>query len=315
MHSWLSIIFSKLPIGLRRVKVYRLLRVFTHDNAHNIILNDGTSFYGHLDDQGVAKTIIDQEFDYELINAMNIFSHENSIIFDVGANYGLASFSHFSQATKLDSKYFLFEPNKKIVAALHSSNLLNKAMNCSINECIVTEKSHGLSYLNIDKENSGASYVRSDAGDYRVKNVSLDDYLQINDIESVDFMKIDVEGYELNVFKGAENALREGKIGAIIFEADSGHLSRTGASLQNLYDYLALYNYQVFHWRKHDFEQFQWNEFVCSDANTIELKRSQFTLDVLLLDTDVTPLDLKFGTDLLAIHNSKLNDFSYLINV
>lgn len=50
---------------------------------------------------------------------------------------------------------------------------------------------------------------------------TLDQYCQENNIEEIDFIKIDVEGFEMNVFEGAKNLLLNNKIHAIQFEFGS----------------------------------------------------------------------------------------------
>lgn len=47
---------------------------------------------------------------------------------------------------------------------------------------------------------------------------TLDRYCETADIAYIDFMKVDVEGHELEVFKGAMTLLRQKRIGMIQFE-------------------------------------------------------------------------------------------------
>ncbi|MBK8024283.1 MAG: FkbM family methyltransferase [Chloroflexi bacterium] len=52
----------------------------------------------------------------------------------------------------------------------------------------------------------------------QVKVDTLDDYCARNAVESIDYLKIDVEGYEMEVMLGAESLLSSGQIGLIHFE-------------------------------------------------------------------------------------------------
>lgn len=47
---------------------------------------------------------------------------------------------------------------------------------------------------------------------------TIDDYCALRTIESIDLLKIDVEGFELKVLQGASRMLREGRIETIQFE-------------------------------------------------------------------------------------------------
>ena len=57
---------------------------------------------------------------------------------------------------------------------------------------------------------------------------TIDNYCQENCIDKIDFLKIDVEGHELSVLKGAKKMILEGNIEAIQFEFGGCNLdSRT----------------------------------------------------------------------------------------
>lgn len=61
-----------------------------------------------------------------------------------------------------------------------------------------------------------------------VQVVTLDQVIAAFDLDVVDFVKIDVEGHELAVLRGARQALQAGRIRALAFEFGSGNLnSRT----------------------------------------------------------------------------------------
>jgi len=47
---------------------------------------------------------------------------------------------------------------------------------------------------------------------------TLENYCHSRDIQKIDFMKIDVEGHELEVFKGGVSLFREGRVRVIQFE-------------------------------------------------------------------------------------------------
>jgi hypothetical protein len=61
---------------------------------------------------------------------------------------------------------------------------------------------------------------------YPVTVSTVDDFLREQNIQRVDFMKIDTEGFEMDVLQGAKASLGEGKIGAIQFEFNDVHFAR-----------------------------------------------------------------------------------------
>ena len=48
--------------------------------------------------------------------------------------------------------------------------------------------------------------------------ITIDEFLEKNELSKIDFLKLDVEGHELSVLKGAKQALRERRIKRIQFE-------------------------------------------------------------------------------------------------
>jgi FkbM family methyltransferase len=72
----------------------------------------------------------------------------------------------------------------------------------------------------------------------RVTVARLDDCLDEWGLASVDLMKIDVEGYEPNVFAGAHCSLRSGRIKALLCEFNDVWLRAAGSSPQAVHDTL-----------------------------------------------------------------------------
>jgi hypothetical protein len=68
------------------------------------------------------------------------------------------------------------------------------------------------------KDNSGLAHV-ADKGDVTVRSLALDDM----DIEPIDFLKMDCEGYEYFALKGAERTIRRDKP-CILVEEGLPHL-------------------------------------------------------------------------------------------
>ena len=74
---------------------------------------------------------------------------------------------------------------------------------------------------------------------------TIDSYIQKNKITRIDLLKIDVEGYELEVLDGAKDALASGSIKAIL--ADATLTENTQHTFFNdLWDYLRSKNFSFF---------------------------------------------------------------------
>lgn len=77
-----------------------------------------------------------------------------------------------------------------------------------------------------------------------VKSDTLDNYCNSNNINNIDFIKIDVEGAEKMIIEGAENMLKNKKIKAGIFEIGET-LKDAGTSEEEIETILKNYGYNI----------------------------------------------------------------------
>jgi FkbM family methyltransferase len=132
-----------------------------------------------------------------------------------------------------------FEPQPQFAALLDRLRRSLALDNVTIEQKAVFS-APGQADLFVPKGHSpGASLVSKTAGatDFEtipVPMVRLDDYF--DHAERISFMKVDVEGAELEVFKGAERILRE-QAPLIIFECENRHLD--GISVADVFAYLS----------------------------------------------------------------------------
>ncbi len=218
------------------VKIYRFIfcrKIFTKLNIH--IYKLALRGIGVLNSEGLDVT--GEKFLIEKI--LTIINPKN--IFDVGANtdgYGLDLNQYFPKV-----KIFAFEPHPKIFKILQK--------NCKNNQNINT--------FNIgfsDGDTKGKLWDFADNADlkhtqptstistiypkvinelfkqkskyYNIVLTTIDKFCLENKIESVDFLKIDTEGSEFKVLKGAKKLLSANQIRFILFEFNEMNIySRT----------------------------------------------------------------------------------------
>lgn len=163
--------------------------------------------YQHLNWQ----TLSSSEFDAELL-LLEFFLNKNSIFFDIGANkgeYALYSEKHISA-----NQIYLFEPEKRLNYQLKhifsQSHVLSLALSDKKGEfqfkipLINGVLDNCLSSLEVHHKEVN----ETEAIIYKVKTDSLDNFVTQQNLKP-DLIKIDVEGHELNVLKGAKNYLAQ----------------------------------------------------------------------------------------------------------
>jgi FkbM family methyltransferase len=101
----------------------------------------------------------------------------------------------------------------------------------------------GVATLYVPRESEGnynpsLSPYLPDMGEVQVKLERLDDMLDNLNVAHVDMLKVDVEGHEIGVFRGADRSLRQGRIDKILCEFNEGYQTKAGASCDELERFL-----------------------------------------------------------------------------
>jgi FkbM family methyltransferase len=143
------------------------------------------------------------------------------IVCDIGANIGIVSLL-LSRLVGNAGKVFAFEPNPTCYGALTAAIARNGITNLLPQPVALGSKSEERN-LSIPPDNAGAATLRESAVDAagkttRVTVRTLDDFAKEHKIESIQFMKLDVEGFESEVFAGSSKVLESIRPNAILFE-------------------------------------------------------------------------------------------------
>ncbi|MFP4120923.1 FkbM family methyltransferase [Coleofasciculus sp.] len=142
------------------------------------------------------------EYDKQLIFEKIITP--GSVVFDLGAHVGFYTLLA-SVLVGSNGKVFAFEPIPKNLFYLKQHLSLNGITNVTAIEAAVSDCSGVVSF-----EESSSSFQGhiSSQGNLQVKTVSLDDLISKGEIPTPDYLKIDVEGAEMQVFSGAKSLLK-----------------------------------------------------------------------------------------------------------
>lgn len=84
-----------------------------------------------------------------------------------------------------------------------------------------------------------------DGRSIRVKTEPLGSWCESHDIQSIDLLKIDTEGHDIQVLKGAEKMLAAGRIQYILVEASFHPDNQRNTPFSQLNDYLFPFGYKV----------------------------------------------------------------------
>ena len=162
------------------------------------------------------------------------------IIFDVGANIGETALHmrlHFPRA-----KIHAFEPVEAVFEVLKKrtqEDALTVAHNFALGavtreQTITLYKNSEFNTLKPDPGNCSQQKI----GEAVVQVKSLDDFLAEWKIAGIDFLKMDVQGYEIEVLRGAKVALSNGMLKAVLAEVDFSGKSSEFTHFKDIHEVL-----------------------------------------------------------------------------
>lgn len=124
------------------------------------------------------------------------YVRRNTQVLDIGAHIGVHTI-YFAQLLAGQGRVLAFEPQKKLFSELNANLAANRVQNVKTFPFAVGDESGSVEMNARRRENEGATSI-GQGGD-RARLVTIDSLR----IKNVSFMKIDVEGYEDRVLRGA----------------------------------------------------------------------------------------------------------------
>jgi FkbM family methyltransferase len=161
------------------------------------------------------------------------------VAIDAGANIGWYTLA-MARAVKDTGMVYAFEPALEELTRLTSNVQLNEMKNVRIKP-LALASGVGQSTLS-DTLDSGATYVGG--GKRPIRTTSIDQLVSDERLTRVDFIKMDVEGSELQVLLGARDVLRRFKPLLMVALEDTP-LSRMGIEPQTVIAHLRAEGYEL----------------------------------------------------------------------
>jgi FkbM family methyltransferase len=154
-------------------------------------------------DQTIDKCIfIDGAYELRFLQIIerSFRGKSGAVMLDVGANIG----NHAIYLGNSFARIICFEPSPFIAARLRKNIALNRLSNVEVHTVGLSNREATLHYKLDTSGNLGASHFQSEAGEQTMELPVRqgDSYLSEKGVNRVDFIKVDVEHHELEVFEG-----------------------------------------------------------------------------------------------------------------
>jgi FkbM family methyltransferase len=196
---------------------------------------------------------IDGVFERDCWNFVKRFLQPDMVVFDLGANFGQYTLLA-ARCVGEHGRVHSFEPSHRIFGELQFNVELNGlSERCTLNRLAVSDVA-GTARLSRYEEGaevygSLGTHQRSEAsivGYEEVQTVRLDNYIEKNHIDHIDFIKMDIEGAELLALRGAGEWLARKNAPTILLEMGDVNTVGFGYKSSCIWDYLEGLGYRLY---------------------------------------------------------------------
>lgn len=201
-----------------------------------------------------------QEFE-EMMFLLHFLS-EDDLFADIGANIG--GYTILASKIKKATSY-AFEPAPETLEILRKNIALNKIENkVEIFDCALGSTSGSVNFTSL-KDSENQIVVQKSDSTVKVKICCLDELLET----PPQLIKIDTEGFEYNVLKGAERIISDSRQKVILIEIN-GHVEYYGNTDADVHNYLLAHGYKIYSYSPEKRELYQVDSY--KDGNNIYIK-------------------------------------------
>jgi FkbM family methyltransferase len=187
-----------------------------------------------------------------------------SMVFDVGANTG--EWSRLVRRSNQSATIHMFECNSQLADGLRSEFISDGA--AVIHDHALGDVEGRQVFYCVDSSPDLGSLVHPDAGlafaPVTVQVRTIDAICSELGIDRVDLLKVDTEGYDFRVLRGASRMISEQRVMTIQFEYGAGW-ARCGSTLLQCIEWLSERNYKTFLLTPEGHKPFdyaRWGEFL-----------------------------------------------------
>jgi len=215
------------------------LELFVHDKNRGLMrtLNYGERLNWTLDTGKVCDAV-------PWLDRIEPLLSKDDIVFDVGANMGIVA-NWFAQRCK---HIHAFEPHPGNIATIKSQQELRNIDNITLHN-IALGRTHSKMQLHVKQFHGHHSLGDVDNSPtidkIEVDVNTIDEVAKNLGIKAINFLKIDVEGFESDVLHGAENLLKNKKIEYILFELQDSILQSINRTSSEVFEIIFNAGYQI----------------------------------------------------------------------
>jgi len=185
-------------------------------------------------------------YEPETVAAVQAKLKPGMTFFDIGAHFGQYTLVGAS-AVGPQGKVFAFEPGPVQQSYLKRNVELNGHKHVTLNQIALGDHEGVVGFVIDNEGNLGGSHLSTsnEKSTIEVELTTLDSYCAKHGISHIDVMKVDVEGAELMMFKGASNVLDTVPPTCIFYECIDSLSRKFGCEAKEVHELLVSKGYKI----------------------------------------------------------------------
>ena len=217
----------------------RLLKLLAPEERRGIINIDGNNYYIDPFSNLGSELLLNDQYEADVVDIFKNEIPDGGVVIDIGANEGFFSVIA-AQAAGTDGKVISVEPQSRLQDIVRINLALNGFKDSTLYPNAISLTSHETVKLSLfPSSNTGASSIvnktkLSTAFDI-VETITMADIIKNEALERVDFIKIDVEGFEYEVIHSMLPEMKEGIVKKILIDYHKPLLLNRNISPEDLH--------------------------------------------------------------------------------
>lgn len=197
-----------------------------------------------LENVGV-ELLINGVYENEVVSFLRNKIQPGNIFFDIGANIGSIGLPVLKKAPTVS--YFAFEASPMVLKYLEYNCEVNGIINYKlVNKLVHNNSGKSMKFFQAELYGKSSLAPTYTSEFVMVDSITIDQFCEENKIRDIDWMKVDVQGFELFVFEGMKEMLQNKKVKNILFEFEEWAEDQAGIPRRAAINFIMKYDYELY---------------------------------------------------------------------
>jgi FkbM family methyltransferase len=213
----------------------------------NSVFLPHAGWFIHETGDAVARFLDEGWYEYREQAFVWLYARPDDVFIDCGAHFGLYAVT-YSVAARAGASVWAIEPNPSTRVILRRNLRLHGMTSARILPWAVGDCDGDVEFYSSGPTKaaySGLHLPEPGASATRVRLISLDQLCSECGIDSVSFLKLDIEGAEIAALQGARESIAAGRLSVLMVEFTEQNLLRSGRTTKDLFAELESLGYRV----------------------------------------------------------------------